>query len=198
MRLRDIGRAIYKISRSLAIAYWTVRNRICLSLIWKIGRGTTFAGRVHVTSLAGEVTIGRNVKFLPDVNVSASRGGKLIIGDRVAINQGCFIICRESIEIGSDTMIGEYVSIRDNDHGWRDPNVPMRLQGFVTAPVRIGRDVWIGRSAVILKGVTVGDGAVIGAGAIVTKDVPPYSVVVGVPARVIGHRKSEVWPVPHG
>lgn len=133
---------------------------------------------------------------MPDVNVSASRGGRLVIGDQVSINQGCFIICRQSIEIGADTRIGEYVSIRDNDHGWRDPNTPIRLQGFITAPVIIGCDVWIGRGAVILKGVTVGDGAVIGAGAIVTKDVPQYAVAVGVPARVIGQRSGEVWPVP--
>jgi acetyltransferase-like isoleucine patch superfamily enzyme len=77
------------------------------------------------------------------------------------------------------------VSIRDHDHRFDDPNIPIVDQGYVTSPIRIGRDCWIGCNAVILKGVSIGDGAVIAAGAVVTKDVPPRCLAGGVPARII-------------
>ena len=66
---------------------------------------------------------------------------------------------------------------------------PMRTQGVTVKDVTIGNDVWIGARVTILAGVTIGDGAVIGAGAVVTKDVPPYAVVGGVPAKIIRFRK---------
>ena len=109
----------------------------------------------------------------------------IIIGDNVSVNQGSFIISRESIVIGNNTRVGEYVSIRDNDHEWRDKNTPILQQGFITNAVEIGSDVWIGRNVVISKGVKIGDGAVIGANAVITKNVNQYEVVVGNPGRVI-------------
>ena len=67
----------------------------------------------------------------------------------------------------------------------------MRLQGFSNVkPVVIGDDVWLGRRAIILPGVCIGNGSIIGAGAVVTKDIPPFSVAVGVPAKVIKDRKQ--------
>jgi len=66
--------------------------------------------------------------------------------------------------------------------------VPIRQQGADERPIVIGDDVWIAASAIVLGGVTVGDGAVVGAGAVVTKDIPPYSIALGVPAQVVGQR----------
>lgn len=142
---------------------------------------------VQVRSFGGQIRLGADVKIRA-ANLECAAGGILIVGDRVNINDGCFLICREAISIGSDVMIGEYVSIRDNDHAFGGLDRPMREQGFTTKPVSIGNDVWIGRGAVIGKGVSIGSGAVIGANAVVTRDIPPFAIAAGVPARVIRSR----------
>ena len=89
-----------------------------------------------------------------------------------------------AVTIGNDCLIGEYVSIRDADHG-TEPGTPMRSQAHASAPIVIGDDVWIARGAVILKGVTIGSGAVVAANSVVNRDVEPNSIVGGVPARLL-------------
>lgn len=113
------------------------------------------------------------------------RLGRLTIGERAHIGIGTIITCRESITIGDDALIAEYVTIRDQDHRYGGPEVTAK-NGFDTAPIAIGDNVWIGAKATITKGVTIGDNAVVGAGAVVTKDVPANSIVGGIPAKVIG------------
>ncbi len=94
----------------------------------------------------------------------------------------------KSIVIGNDTLIAQHVFIIDSYHR-TGRNELIRTQCGTKGAVKIGNDVWIGEGAKILKGVTVGDGAIIGAGSVVTKDVPPYCIAVGVPAKVIKERK---------
>ena len=113
--------------------------------------------------------------------------GKLIVGERVIFGHHCTLAARERIEIGADCMIAELVSIRDHDHAFENPAGAYREQGFLCAPVRIGRNVWLGGKVTICKGVTIGDNSVVGANAVVTKDVPPNCIVGGVPARIIKH-----------
>ncbi len=96
------------------------------------------------------------------------------------------IICTDKVEIGEDVAIARDVIIRDTDS-----HKIVAENHKVTAPVKIGNHVWIGTRAIIMKGVTVGDGAVIAAGAVVTKDVPPKTIVAGVPAKVI--RENIEW-----
>ena len=90
-------------------------------------------------------------------------------------------------------MIGEYASVRDADHLF-DSTTPLRLAGHSGDAIHIGRQVWIGRGVTILPGVTIGDHAVIGANAVVSRDIPPYSVAVGVPARPIRRRELPALP----
>lgn len=85
-------------------------------------------------------------------------------------------------------MIADAVSIRDTDHNHNDLNVAMINQGITTSPVIVGDDVWIGYGATILKGVEIGNGAIIAAGAVVTSNVAPYTIVGGVPAKIIKTR----------
>lgn len=101
------------------------------------------------------------------------------------------IASNELVRIGRNVMIADQVTIRDTDHSISSIDRPMIDQGIETAPVIIGDDVWIGHGASILKGVTVGEGSVIAAGAVVTKDVPPFAIVGGVPARIIRFRKQD-------
>jgi acetyltransferase-like isoleucine patch superfamily enzyme len=161
-----------------------------LRLVSDVGRNFTAEGTVRITGVFGHIKIGNSAHFGDGVKLGASKNASLLIGDYVSINQGCFIISIESITIGDYCRIGEYVSIRDNDHEWADPCTPIVKQGYRVKPVTIGKDVWVGRAACIMKGVTIGDGAIIGAGAVVTKDVGAHSIVGGVPAKVIGSRQK--------
>lgn len=115
-------------------------------------------------------------------------GGVLRVGSRTTINEDAIIGCTDSITIGADCMLAPRVYLLDVDHEFSSLDVPISSQGYRTSPVVIGDDVWIGAYAVILKGVRIGKGAVVAAHSVVTKDVPEYAVVGGVPARVIAER----------
>lgn len=111
-------------------------------------------------------------------------------GSGLSINTGALLDGRGGILIGDDVLIGPYVVINSSEHAHKQLDVPMTSVDHIMAPVRIGNDVWIGANAVVTGGIEIGDGAVIAAGAVVTRDVPPYAIVGGVPATVIGDRRA--------
>ncbi|MDE6123773.1 MAG: sugar O-acetyltransferase [Eubacterium sp.] len=108
-------------------------------------------------------------------------GKNITIGKNVFINSGCHFQDQGDIEIGDGTLIGHNVVLATINH---DLNPSMKRKNHY-APIKIGRNVWIGSNATVLQGVTIGDWAVIAAGAVVAKDVEPYTVVGGVPAKII-------------
>ena len=121
-------------------------------------------------------------------------GGAISIGSRSGIGRSAYISAIAGggeIILGSNIMMAPEVVILTSMHNHADTSIPMNRQGHHLAKVVIEDDVWIGYRAMILPGVTVGKGSIIGAGAVVTKDVPPYSVVGGVPARIIKSRIPE-------
>lgn len=125
-------------------------------------------------------------------NINIEHGARftpsLSIGDRSGVGIKCEL--NGPVTIGRDVMMGPEVVIYTSGHEFGATDIPIMDQGFTAAkPVIIGDDVWIGRRAIIMPGVTIGDGCVIGAGAVVTKDIPPYSVAGGVPAKVIKSRR---------
>jgi acetyltransferase-like isoleucine patch superfamily enzyme len=122
-------------------------------------------------------------------------GPKLIIGEGVYINRNTFLDVIESLEIGPRTAIGPGCYITDHDHGMDPGRAPLD-QPMLGRPTRVGEAVWVGAGVTILKGVTVGDRAIVAAGSVVTRDVPPDTVVAGVPARVIKHRSGAAGPAP--
>lgn len=124
-------------------------------------------------------------------NVNIERGAQfswdLSIGDNSGI--GVDSLISFGVTIGNDVMMGPECMIFTNNHGMERRDVPMwKQRSSDIKPVVIGNDVWIGARVIILPGVHVGDGAVIGAGSVVTKDVPPYGIVAGNPARLIRMR----------
>jgi acetyltransferase-like isoleucine patch superfamily enzyme len=151
------------------------------------GRDLLIEGPLHWRYFFPDITVGDQVFLGPRVTFDIPPGGRVRIGNRVNLTQDILISASVEISIGDDTLIGEYVSIRDADHG-KGLGTPIHAQPLIAAPVSIGRDVWIGRGVAILKGVTIGDGAVVGANAVVTSDVPSLAIVGGVPARVISTR----------
>jgi maltose O-acetyltransferase len=127
---------------------------------------------------------GKNVNIERLAYIGDGKG--IYIGNNSGIGVNCKI--QRNVKIGNDVMIGEDVIILTSTHKFDDCNVPMRTQGLKILPVTIGDDVWIGSRVMILPGVKIGKGSIIGAGAVVTKDVPEYSIVGGVPAKVIRSR----------
>lgn len=114
---------------------------------------------------------------------------RITIGDRVSINYDCHIGCVNEITIGNDVLLASRVYISDHSHGSPDyhdiDTPPSQRLVFSKGPVTIEDGVWIGEGACVLPGVRVGRFSIVGANAVVTRDVPPYTVVGGVPARPI-------------
>lgn len=108
-------------------------------------------------------------------------GRNISVGKGVFINTGCHFLDQGGITLGDNVLLGSNVVIATVNHDFD----PAARRTAWPAPVVIGNNVWIGSSVTIVPGVTIGDGAIVAAGAVVTKDVPPNTVVAGVPARVL-------------
>lgn len=148
----------------------------------RFGRGAT----LRATD-GGRIRLGPGVFVGPHAQLVA-QGGLLNIEQDVHVGTGSILVCKAGIDIGADTLIAEYVVIRDQDHDISTR--PVKRSGFHTAPIRVGCDVWIGAKATILRGVNIGDRAVVGAHALVRSDVPCGTLAVGVPARLADQGKS--------
>lgn len=139
----------------------------------------------------------RLAKIGKDTNIHPTaliREGEFVtIGNHCLINHNNLIQAGKS-QNGSIT-IGDYVHTGANvmmiafNHGFYTRDIPIKQQDYLEAPIVIGNDVWIGGGSIILAGITIGDGAVIAAGAVVNKDVPAYTIVGGVPAKVLKNRE---------
>ncbi|MBW7869304.1 MAG: acyltransferase [Brumimicrobium sp.] len=121
-----------------------------------------------------------NFRIYSPTRIVVNENARLILGSGF-INNYVNINCVEKIEIGYNVAISENVVIRDSDNH----KIISEVANNITKPIKIGNNVWIGMNSIILKGVTIGDGAVIAAGSVVTKDVPSYTLVGGVPAKII-------------
>lgn len=115
-------------------------------------------------------------------------GTQIAIGNNSGIGVRCNV--RGPLKIGDDVMMGPEVIILGGGHNHDRIDIPMRLQGSPTSKLtQIGNDVWIGTRAIIMPGVKIGNGVIIGAGSVVTKDIPDYAIVGGVPAKIIKYRR---------
>ncbi len=111
--------------------------------------------------------------------------GEILIGENLGVNKFSRIVAHEKIEIGNNVTIGQMVSILDHDHGYKMTDNELQLDGYSTAPIKIGNNIWIGDKCTILKGVTIKDNVVIGANTLVHKDVPSGVVIGGVPFKIL-------------
>ena len=126
-------------------------------------------------------------------------GGTVRMGNNVSINNNVFIVGNhlpDSIVIGNEVLIGPNVVLRASDHQFRDPKVRIKFQGRSHGKIVLEDDVWLSSNVVVTKDVRIGTGAVVAAGSVVTKDVPPFAIVGGVPAKVIGWRNKEAEEAP--
>lgn len=146
--------------------------------------------RIDAQGQNNKVYIGSQVILERGVAIVELDNSKIEIGERTFINADVWINGFGHIKIGQDCLIGPRSAIIANSRHFADPTRKINLQESTGKGVLIGDDCWLGYGVTVLDGVTIGQGSVIGAGAVVTKDVPPYSVAVGVPARVVGQRKG--------
>ena len=119
--------------------------------------------------------------------------GSVIIGDRTKIGLSNTII--GPVTIGNDIRLAQNITLSGLNHNYEDVHLPIHEQGVSIAPIFIEDETWIGANVVVLAGVTIGKHAIVAAGSIVTKDIPPYSVAVGNPARVLKkyNHETQIW-----
>lgn len=146
------------------VPFWIFRKAVYRLVGWQIGKGSHLNMRLYVLG-----------------------PGKLKVGEFSHVNQGCLFDYRAGIEIGSSVSISHRVMLITGGHAVQSSDF-----GEEDLPIRIEDHVWIGAGATVLKGVTIGEGAVVAAGAVVTKDVRPFTIVGGVPAREIGERNRNL------
>ncbi len=170
---RKIGGVLYySIAKHLPPSYSSV----------KVGqkRLRGFCGKLMLKHCGRHVNIEKNAIFSPRVSLGDFSG--------IGVNAKIYGTC----EIGSHVMMGEDVTIITRNHAFSRTDIPMMEQGFgEELPVVIGDDCWIGDRVMILPGVHIGSHSIIGAGSVVTKDISPYSIAVGNPAKVVKSRKEK-------
>jgi len=202
----------YLLSRVLARRHWW-----CFS---KISASVTIPP--HVEDLcqfefAHNIRLGNRVRFLRGAVVLADPQGRIIleddalvcrfaviqsfggtvrIGARTAVGDFCNLYGFEGgLDIGCDVLFASGCRVVPSSHGFDDPSLPVAAQPSSSKGIRIGDGAWIATNAVLLDGVKIGRGAVVGAGAVVTRDVPDYAIVAGVPAKILrfrsGHNLNE-------
>ena len=160
--------------------------------------------RGHRVDFLGMVFTGRRVEFharpghgrivlgpwcwIGNDNKLRAHEGQLTLGAKVVMGRDNVINTYLDIEVGYATILADWIYVVDFDHRYDRLDLPIKDQGIVASPVRIGPDVWVGEKASILRGVDIGQGSVVASHCVVNKDIPPFSIAVGVPARVVKSR----------
>ena len=180
----------YSLSEKIQLALWLMRTK----LIDKRARIFRFPmvirGRQYI-DFGEKLTTGVGCRF--DCFSGKDPGKvKLIFGKNIQINDYVHIVAMDKIVIGDNVLMASHIFISDNSHGSykcnfedSDPRIPPTEREYVTAPIKIGNNVWLGEGVCIMPGVTIGEGCVIGAHSVVSKSIPDYSIAVGAPARVV-------------
>ncbi|NJI75026.1 acyltransferase [Sphingobacterium kitahiroshimense] len=158
-----------RIGPDIGLTHWMLHFKYLtkIFLLGKFGKiGKNFQIRPYVSIVGGKnICIGNNVTLRSFTQIHAGKTAQVIIEDDVLIAPGVFITT--------------------NQHNFEDISMPIRLQGGNSNGIRIKSGAWIGANAIVMDGVTVGHNSVVAAGAVVTKNVPDYCVVGGVPAKII-------------
>jgi acetyltransferase-like isoleucine patch superfamily enzyme len=141
-------------------------------------------GNVLEALQAGRLEIGAHTLFEPDVWITAPDPARIRIGQGCFLNIGAMVAAVSLVEIGDHCMLANNCFVTDGNHRFDDPDRPVPWQGFTTkGPTRIGDNTWLGANVVVTSGVTIGERCVIGANSVVTKDVEPFTIAAGAPAR---------------
>lgn len=169
-------------------AHVIVRNPAQISL----GAHTHIDSFVHLEGISddpkGGIELGDGNYVHNFSVISATYCGYVRTGRDCSFNPGTQIFGAGGVEIGDNVLVGGMTAIIGYSHEFEDHAQPIIQQPITAKGIRIGDDVWLGAHVTVLDGVRIGDGAVVGAGSVVTHDVPPYTIVAGVPAKVLRER----------
>lgn len=199
---------ISRIPKGSAVSHFLYRLILC-----RMGENAFIQAGAEILGTA-RIAVGNNVSIFRNTQIQAeSESSQIVIGDRVTIQHSTDIVAFEnacieigeqtfinhhvwihgvgSVRIGRECLIAPYVGIVAESRNYADPSCSIASQEKTYKGVVIEDDCWLGHRVSVLDGVTIGRGSVIGAGAVVTKDIPPYSIAVGVPAKVVGSRKPQ-------
>lgn len=167
------------------------RRRACRHRHVSIHKSCLISPDARIHPRDGQITIGEACSVAPNAVLQ----GNIRMGNNCSVQYNSLLVgygapgeTQGLISIGSNVRIAPNVMIIAGNHVFEKPDVPIRLQGMDVRPITIEDDVWVAGGVHITAGVTIGKGSVIGAGSVVTHDIPPYSVAVGVPAKVIKQR----------
>ncbi|UCC14680.1 MAG: acyltransferase [Gammaproteobacteria bacterium] len=152
----------------------------------RIEHGVVVRGNT-ADSRGDSLAAGTSVKDYAVINANQ---GNVTVGERTWVGPYCLIYGNGGVDIGADVLIAAHTSINTVSHIAERTDIPMNDQGIRCDPIVIQDDVWIGLNCTILQGFTIGHGSIIGAGAVVTRDIPPGSIAVGTPARVVKQRQQ--------
>ncbi|MDX2215665.1 MAG: acyltransferase [Oculatellaceae cyanobacterium bins.114] len=189
-----------------------LRRLLYRHLLSYMGRSVTIQTGVELIH-ADCIELGHDVSLDRGVRIRCTTlRNRVVLHDKVALGQGVELYCyeRASFEIGEGTSLGSYsrmsglgrikigrncliaphVGIFSSNHNFTALDRPIKSQGCNFKGIEIGDDCWLGSGVKVLDGVTIGHGCVVGAGAVVTKSLPPYTIAVGVPAKVVGDRRA--------
>jgi acetyltransferase-like isoleucine patch superfamily enzyme len=167
-------------------AMWRLRHRhVVTEGFVFLGRGVLLEARPG----HGRLVVGRWV-HLGDRTRVLAHDGSVRIGDKCVFGADVMVTGYLDIEVGAACLVADDAYVTDFDHRTDRFDLPIKDQGIVKSPVRIGPDCWIGTKAVVLRGVRIGEGTVVGASSVVTRDLPPRCIAAGVPARVVRRRGS--------
>ncbi|NJM69533.1 MAG: acyltransferase [Scytonema sp. RU_4_4] len=153
-----------------------------------IFKGARIDGQGHQNN---RIYLNDGVVIERNVSIGCLEDSYIEIGQETFIGPGVCIAGPGDIKIGKRCLIAANSGIYANNHNFADPMEPIKYQGITCKGIVIEDDCWLGHGVVVLDGVTIGQGSVIGAGAVVTKDIPPFSVAIGVPAKVVKSRTDK-------
>jgi len=183
------------LKESKGVVFLGRRSKIKFKYKIKVGKTITIGDNVEINALSKNgIIIGNNVSIhrntiIECTGVIRQLGVGLIIGNNVGIAQNCFIQVRGEVIIGNNVIFGPGVSVFSENHKFSDPDIPIVEQGEKRKGVVIEDNVWIASGATILDGVHIGNNSIVAAGSVVNKNVPPYAIVGGVPAKILKFRK---------
>lgn len=159
------------------------------------GKNLIIEDKVYINALSKSgIHLGSNVTIQRDsiiicTGVIRNLGIGIKIGDNVGLNARVYLGGQGGIEIGENVIIGPDVKIFSENHNYKKTDIVIKEQGETRKGVKIGNDCWLGSGSIILDGVNLGDGCIVAAGSVVTKSFQPFSVLAGVPAKIIKKRE---------